>query len=403
MDLVSQLEFLKTTLSNAELIHYANLPSDFSNIEIPENFLNEYNAACAKMRTLLTLLEEAICINLEEVIEQVVEIYQKAYPEDFPGLEIVNIDNLIILSVFNSEDLAFQIQLKEVNGVWTVEKYMTHFRLYGYNVEIRTSVNGMETIILHPPIFDLGVIPEVRDEAAIAAIRIPAPNSEDWFLRLVDKREDARNPKLLISDSLTIAPYRQRVINKKLEGDLVAQLVATEVDGFVQLQFIAKNILQLPDGSCQILSKFGCNARVEIADNADGLIETASKPDNIIERLTLVKRNGYSIPSSTKVEYFDNRQIRTLEVRFKPDKDIHSIVVNDKTYIYGEFSIILSPNGYYIIILGDTMQRIPVSFFGDYSIQVPSEAISPVYEMVDPSIDFPFTGISGINRTVSLN
>lgn len=402
LDLAGQLEFLRTVMPNPDLIYYGEFPPEFESPLLPSSILNEYSNAAAKFRVLMTLMETAESENLYDSINQAVDTYRSMYPADYQGLEVTFLDGRLIVSIYNQDNLSLQAIIEKSDKAWQVTKSMIHFKLYEYNFEIRDNLQGNEVVIIYPQNDNLGIIPHVRDYSAIASIRIPNDEVE-WYINIFNVIELRDDKDTVLYDYFTIAPDKKRVIDIHEGNSVYEQIIIYPSDYGISIQKIEKAKQVLPDGQIETLSRYLKVVEAEIDINALKVRALISRNQNLESRVSLVKKQGSELPKSTRVEYFKRKGIKSLDVRFRDDMSISSILVDEKLYLDGEFDLFLSTEGYYIFVLGDNSRRIPVSFSTDYTIAVPEEKIGPVFDVVDNNMILPFSNASGLIRVVSLN
>ncbi len=402
LDFVEQLEFLRTAFPTPDLIYFAKLPFQFETPEFSSEVLDQYNSSCIKLRTLLELLQTADAQNLFDSISQGVSIYRSMHPEDYQGLEVLFIDGTLILSIFNGDNLALQVVMENIAGNWHIFKLMHHFEYCGYNIEIRSNLQGGEIVIINPPNENLAVVPTVRDSTAIATIRIPNQSYDEWSISLVNTTKLAAENAIL-HDYFTIVPGRKRVIEIRTEAGITEQIVIYPSDFGVSISNLKRTTVTLPDGQIEVMTRYQVILEAGIDIDAIRARNLVSDNKNLDCRSSIIKKRESKLPKSTKIEYFKSSGISSFEVRFKDDMTIDAIVVNDKVYIDGEFTQFFSEEGYYVFVLGDTSARIPVNFNLDYSMHIPDNFIKPVFTAIDSSIGLPLSVATGLGRIVSLN
>lgn len=402
LDLAGQLEFLRTVMPNPDLIYYGEFPPEFESPLLPSSILNEYSNAAAKFRVLMTLMENAESENLYDSINQAVDTYRSMYPTDYQGLEVTFLDGRLIVSIYNQDNLSLQVIIEKSDKAWHIAKSMIHFKLYGYNFEIRDNLQGNEVVIIYPQNDNLGIIPHVRDYSAIASIRIPNDEAE-WYINIFNVIELRDDKDTVLYDYFTIAPGRKRVIDIHEGNNVYEQIIIYPSDHGISIQKIERTKQILPEGQIETLSRYLKVVEAEMDINALKVRALISKSQNLESRVSLVKKQGSKLPKSTRVEYLKRKGLKSFDVRFRDDMSISSILVDEKLYLEGEFDLFLSTEGYYIFVLGDNSRRIPVSFSTDYTIAVPEAKIGPVFDVVDNNVILPFSNESGLVRVVSLN
>lgn len=405
LDIAAQIEFLRMTLPNPSLHKYANLPASSLNPEISSSVLDSFNTAAIKLRTLLGLMETTEdAQSLFDSVNDAASVYRNIYPQDYQGLEVIFLNGEILVSIFDENELALQVILKkQEDGCWQIGKCMFHFVLAELNIEIRDDLRGNESIVVFSFNPELPVVPGIRDTVALASLKIPSKDSEDVRIDLFKNIKTGDAQATEYYDYFTIVPYKKRLINIYKSGVFSEQIVITVSDYGITIQMLTKEIQVLPTGQIEVMSKFSKIEEAPIDIDALKARSIVKHNNNLTDRATLVRSSASELPRSTKIEVFAQSGLQSFEVRFRDDMSVQSIVFNNKVYIDGEFNLYLSTDGYYIFILGDTQQRIPVNFNADYTMEFKNAKILPVFKIIDLEMGVELTRSAGQFRIISLN
>jgi len=403
LEIVGQLGFLNARLCDNDLILYANLPEEFRNASLENIFIQDYSRAISKLNELLNLLASSKGATLKESIQSAVDDYREIYRDDYVGLEVLELDGKLFLSIHNGDDLVLQVQLIDTGICWGIERFIVHYQLCGYKLELRDNLKGKQSIVIQPPYQYFSIFPQIRDRNAIAGIHLPEEDLEPVIniYGFEEFMEDGQEKTM--QDVFTISPKKVRVLNVYTNGVRDEEIIAGEVEDGIKIDRNTLTIETLPISQKETFATYIVIAESPLNIEGSDLRALAICMGRLSKKITVIKRNTYSIPISTKVEYFNLEYNKALEIRFKDSGMIDAIVFNDKVYIVGEFSMYLSPEGYYIFLLGDTMERLAVNFNADFSIDIVEAEISSVFDTVNQNIDLTISNHYNLGQTLSLN